>query len=113
MAGLRLIFFRTVQRNEPVREWLRGLDKTVRMEIGSDIRSVQEEWPQSNRKPLVDSFGQGLYEVRTKVDQNQYRVIFCIEESTIVLLHGFMKKTQKTPQADLALARARQRELQR
>jgi phage-related protein len=64
-------------------------------------------------KPLVDGFGAGLYEVRSSVDGNIYRVLFCLDGSTMVLLHGFQKKSQKTPKADLELARRRMRNEER
>jgi len=51
-----------------------------------------------------------MFEVRTTVDGNIYRVLFCVEGATMVLLHGFQKKTQKTPRADLNLARRRMRD---
>lgn len=73
--------------------------------MGSDILQVQQGWPLG--KPLVDGFGTGLFEVRTSVDGNIYRVLFCLDGETMVLLHGFQKKTQKTPKKDLALARRR------
>jgi phage-related protein len=41
----------------------------------------------------------------------QFRVLFVIIEGTMVLLHGFQKKTQKTPVAQLDLARRRQKEV--
>lgn len=78
--------------------------------MGSDIQKVQWRWPVS--RPLVGSFGAGPFEVRTSFDGNIYRVFFCISGTTMVLLHGFMKKTQKTPEADLEMARARQREVE-
>jgi phage-related protein len=61
-------------------------------------------------KPLVDGMGAGRFEVRTTVDGNIYRVLFCLEGATMVLLHGFQKKTQKTPKADLNLALRRMRD---
>jgi phage-related protein len=103
-------FYRTDAGVEPVREWLLGLDADVRTEIASDIKKVQWRWPLS--KPLVDSFGDGLYEVRTSYDKNIYRVLFCLEGSTMVLLHGFMKKTQATPKQDKELAIKRQRDVE-
>jgi phage-related protein len=78
----------------------------ARKEIGSDIERVQWQWPVS--KPLVDGLGAGLYEVRTRVERSQYRTLFCIVESTIVLLHGFVKKGRTAP-AEIALARERQK----
>ena len=61
-------------------------------------------------QPYVDGFGGGLYEVRSKHDKKEYRVLFCIEDDTMILLHGFIKKTKKTPSAGVALARRRQKE---
>jgi phage-related protein len=86
---------------------LKTLSAHVRKEIGSDIQVVQWRWPL--RKPLVDGFGEGLYEVRTAHDGNIYRVLFCFEGSVMVLLHGFMKKSKATPSADIGLARTRMR----
>ena len=103
------VFFRSKNGTEPVRAWLVALPKEIRLEIGSDIERVQWRWPVS--KPLVGALGGGLYEVRVGVDGNIYRVFFCIVGSDMVLLHGFMKKTQKTPEKELALARDRQKEL--
>lgn len=90
-----------------MREWLKSLRKDVRRQIGTDVAKVQRMWPIS--KPLVGTLGEGLFEVRTSYDKNEYRVLFCIEHSTMVLLHGFQKKTQKTPVSELRLARLRQK----
>jgi len=69
------------------------------------------DWKAARRR--VDGFGNGLYEVRTGVDTNIFRVLFCIEDGMMVLLHGFTKKSQKTPAADLETARNRQREVEK
>jgi phage-related protein len=98
-------FYRTGSENEPVREWLKSLPAEARVEIGSDIAQVQWRWPIG--KPLVDGLGEGLFEVRTSCNGNIYRVLFCFAGKTIVLLHGFQKKSQKTPKSDLDLARRR------
>ncbi len=87
-----------------------GLSQAVRHEIGSDIQRVQWQWPIG--LPLVRALGAGLYEVRTQLDGNIYRVFFCIKNDTMWLLHGFMKKTQATPDRDLRLARERQKEIE-
>jgi phage-related protein len=103
---LECAFFRTEQGKEPVREWLRSLPVEAKKEVGSDIERVQWRWPVS--KPLVDGLGGGLYEVRTRVERVQYRVLFCIVESTMVLLHGFVKKSRVAP-AEIAVGRDRQK----
>lgn len=105
---LQCIFYRTTRGNEPVRDWLKSLPEPVRKEIGADIGQVQWGWPVG--KPLVDGLGNGLFEVRTSLDGNIYRVLFCLDGSTMILLHGFQKKTQKTPKSDLDLAWRRMKE---
>ena len=90
-----------------MRDWLKGLEETVRKEIGADILKVQWRWPVS--KPLVDGLGGGLYEVRTTHDKKEYRVLFIVEDGVMVLLHGFNKRTQKTPTSELEVARNRRR----
>lgn len=105
--ALECRFFRTDTGAEPVRDWLKDQRMDVRRHIGGDIQTVQWGWPMG--KPLVDSsFGGGLAEVRSNVAGEHYRVLFCVVEGVIVLLHGFHKKTKSTPKRDLDLARARQ-----
>lgn len=49
--------------------------------------------------------GKGLYEVRSDLSGGKIaRVLFCIYKDEMILLHGFIKKTQKTPAQDLDLA---------
>ena len=102
---LDTVFFRTDQGNEPVREWLRSLSKADRKTIGDDVLKVQYCWPIG--RPLVGTLGNGLWEVRSRLDDRIARVVFCIEGQMMVLLHGFIKKSQKTPKHDLDLARTR------
>jgi len=107
------IFYRTEAGGEPVREWLRGLLPEDRKHIGEDIKTVEFGWPVG--MPVCRPLGEGIYEVRTSLDQNQIaRVLFYIDKrSRMVLLHGFIKKTQKTPQQDLDLARSNKAKHQR
>lgn len=99
---LEAVFFHTDAGSEPVRDWLRALPKEERRIIGNDIDLVQQGWPMG--KPLVDSLGHGLWEVRSRLDDRIARVIFYMKGSNMVLLHGFIKKTQKTPLPELKLA---------
>lgn len=87
---------------------LTRLTKADKKSIGEDIKTVQFGWPLG--MPLVGSLGQGLWEVRTKLSGRRItRIIFFMDENTMVLLNGFMKKTQKTPKAELDLSRQRKR----
>ena len=102
-------FFRSDIGNEPVRDWLLGLPKEERKTIGDDVLKVQYCWPLG--KPLVGSLASGLWEVRSRLGDRIARTIFCVEGQTMVLLHGFIKKTQKTPRHELALALKRKNQL--
>ena len=82
-----------------------------RKTIGEDIKTVQLGWPLG--MPLVRHLGGGLWEVRTRLDNRIARVLFVLSGSTMVLLHGFIKKQQETPKADLDLAIERHKELKR
>ena len=99
------IFYRTEAGGEPVREWLKGLSPEDRKTIGEDIKTVEFGWPIG--MPVCKPLGGGIYEVRSSLAQNRIaRVLFYIDRrGRMILLHGFMKKTQKTPREDLALAK--------
>jgi len=105
-------FYRNENANEPVREWLRGLSKRDRVSIGTDIATVEFGWPIG--MPTCRPLGSGLFEVRTELSGDRIsRVLFSFADGYIVLLHGFIKKTRKTPKADLDLARARKKEVEK
>jgi phage-related protein len=108
------VFFRTGAGGEPVRDWLKGLPSSEdRKRIGEDIKTVEFGWPVG--MPVCKSLGNGIYEVRTSLAQNRIaRVLFYIDKRTrMVLLHGFIKKTQKTPDEDLEQARNNRKKHQR
>ena len=106
-----LVFFRTGNGSEPVREWLKGLVEVERHAIGRNLLRAQWQWPVG--MPLCRPLSGGLWEVRTDLPTNRTaRVLLCIYRGHLVALHAFIKKTRTTPEDDLALARKRQRELQ-
>src|ERR1039458_8678705 len=90
------------------REWLKGLEADERKLLGEDIKDVEFSWPIG--MPLVRSLGRELWEVRSNLPHGRIaRVIFCVEQGGMVLLHGFIKKTRKTPQRDIELALKRKK----
>jgi phage-related protein len=107
------IFFRTEAGREPVRDWLKALPREDRKRVGEDIKTVEFGWPIG--MPVCRPLSEGIYEVRTSLTQNRIaRVLFYIDRrSRMVLLHGFIKKTQKTPNEDLKLARKNKRKHQK
>ena len=101
-------FYRSASGDEPVREWLRALDKADRHTIGEDIAYVQYKWPIG--KPRVDHLRGSVWEVRSSIGNRIARVLFAVEQSEMILLHAFVKKTQQTNPADIALATKRLKE---
>lgn len=105
LPRLRAIFYRTGSDNEPVREWLKALSKEDRRAIGEDIAYVQFKWPIG--KPRVDHLRGPIWEIRTTLDNRIARTLFAVEGGTMILLHGFIKKTQRTPNEEIVMAEQR------
>jgi phage-related protein len=105
------VFYQTPSGTEVMLDWLRGLDEADRTLIGQDLMRVQFRWPVG--MPLCRPLGGGLWEVRSDLTSNRIaRLMFCFTSGKLVALHGFIKKTQKTPEADLKLARKRMNEFE-
>jgi phage-related protein len=107
---LPAVFYQLSSGREPVREWLKALATEDRKIIGEDIKDVEFSWPIG--MALCRALGKGLWEVRSDLTGGRIaRVLFCIHDSRMILLHAFIKKTQKTPDADLELATKRKKEV--
>ena len=99
---LDVVFYQTASAAEPVREWLKELPAYERQAIGEDIKAVQFRWPLG--MPLVRKLTGKVWEVRTQLPTRIARVLFTVKGKHMVLLHGFIKKTQATPVQDIELA---------
>jgi phage-related protein len=110
MHRLDVRFYRNAHGRGPLRDWLCTMSKADRKRIGEDIKTVQLGWPLG--MPLVRKLEPGLWEVRVDLKDGIARVLFTTVGQVMVLVHGVIKKTQKLPQADLALARSRMKEVQ-
>ena len=111
---LSVVFYRTQSGKEPVRDWMLKLEKHDRYVLGVDLKTVEYGWPLG--MPLVRSVKnyERLWEVRSEISGNRItRVLFTVYDRKMVLLHAFIKKTQKTPKPDLELAVDRKRSLAR
>jgi phage-related protein len=108
---LSVVFFKTEADSEPVRDWLKSLSTEARKTIGEDIKTVQFGWPLG--MPLVRKLYKDLWEVRSRTSGGIARVLFTVVAETMVLLHGFIKKSQKTPVHELETAKSRLRRLQK
>ena len=94
-----------------MRDWLKVLPVAERKIIGEDLKTVQFGWPLG--MPLVAHLASGIWEVRTRLSTRIARVLFVLDGDVMVLLHGFIKKEQKTPKPELDLAKERLKLLKR
>lgn len=107
---LTVHFFATETASEPVRDWLKeDVTPTERKVIGEDIKTVQFGWPLG--MPIVGHIDGEIWEIRSGLPSRIARILFVLDGNAIVLLHGFIKKTQKTGKADIDLAKKRLRQL--
>ncbi len=110
LTEIPVFFYRTSGGMEPVLDWLRGLPPGDRRVIGTDLSTVQFGWPIG--MPLCRPLSGGLWEVRSTLPSRRIaRMLFFVDEGRIGVVHGFIKKTQKTPPDDLTLARKRMKEM--
>ncbi len=110
MIEIPVVFYRSPSGAEPVRDWLRALPEGDRRAIGADLALVQVGWPVG--MPLCRPLSGGLWEVRSDLPSHRIaRLLFFVHENRIGVVHGFIKKTQKTPPDDLELARKRMQEM--
>jgi phage-related protein len=108
---ITVAFFATEQGAEPVRDWLLAMPGEDRTKIGEGIKTVEFGWPIG--MPVCRPLGKGLYEVRANLKDRIARVFFTVDGDKMVLLHGFIKKSQATPDSELTVARSRQQKWQR
>jgi len=102
---LKVAFYTTNLGDEPVCKWLKELEREDKKAIGEEIKTVQFGWPIG--MPVVRKLEKGLWEVRVSLANRIARILFTINGDTMVLLHGFIKKSRKTPANDLKLAKQR------
>ena|SRR6478672_1167134 len=103
-------FYESATGRKPVREWLLQLSAEDRHTIGKDIQKVEYGWPIG--RPNCAPLGEGLWEVRSDLEGHRIaRVVFMIHDGEMILLHGFLKKTQAVPKQDLVLSLKRKKEV--
>lgn len=102
---VEVVFYRHANGGEPVKDWLLSLPREERRVIGIDIKTAEYGWPVG--MPLIRKVDSGLWEVRSHIVHRIARVFFTIKGKHMVLLHGFIKKSQSTPREDIKLAKKR------
>ena len=110
LKPIPLVFWRAAGRREPVRDWLNDLSRDDKRTIGRDLAKVQFGWPVG--MPLCRPLSAGLWEVRSSLPSKcEARVFIGFHDGMLIALHAIIKKDRKSPADDLALARARLKEL--
>ncbi len=110
---LSATFYRTATGAEPVRKWLKALTREDRRIVGTDIATVEFGWPVGMPPCRPVTSRRGLREMRSSLTQSRIaRVLFFVYQGQMVLLHGFIKKTQQTPEEELDLAVKRRKEVE-
>jgi phage-related protein len=112
LVEIPVVFYRALTGTEPVREWLRTLPAEDRRVISGDLATLQVGWPIG--MPLCRALGAGLWELRSNLPSRRIaRLLFFAAEGKLGVVHGFIKKTRKTPAEDIDLARRRMKEMTR
>jgi phage-related protein len=102
-----IVFYREERGASPVREFLQDLDEEAQASLGWAIEQLRLRNVQA-REPLVRHLEGKLWELRRESRTNIYRLIyFFASGQRIVFVHGFQKKTQKTPRQEIEIAHAR------
>lgn len=105
-----VVFYRTNLGREPVREWLKALDSADRKTVGDDLQTLEYGWPLGMPLCRAIRSHKGLWELRSNLSSGRIaRVLFCMAGGRMVLLHAFIKKTQKVPDRELNIAAKRMR----
>jgi phage-related protein len=111
---INAVFFCSATGREPVREWLKGLSKEDRKIVGTDIATAEFGWPIGMPICRKITSHKGLWEIRSDISDNRItRVLFTVEKGQLVLLHGFVKKTERAEKRELDLAMKRKKDLDR
>lgn len=111
---LEAAFYVSPSGRRPVRDWLMDMSAKDRKTIGEDIATLEFCWPVGKPKCSSISGVKGLYEIRSNISDGRIaRVFFVLIGSKMVLLHGFIKKSQKTPESDLDLAISRMKDVKK
>ena len=103
---LQADFFKTEQNNEPVRDFLKALSPDDKKSVGADIMALRCCGRQGY--PTVRKLDVDLWEIRSSIsDKRICRVLFTVSGKRMILLHAFIKKSQKTPKDDMELGKKR------
>ena len=110
MAKNEIIFYRNEQNKCPMLDFLNSLDKKMRSNVVRMVDLLRDSGSEL-REPYSKALSDGIFELRIKAGSNISRVLyFFVVGNKIILTNGFIKKTQKTPSAEIAKAKRYRRD---
>lgn len=105
-----LLFYTTDRGDSPIDDFLDGLDKKTRAKVAAYLSLLEEQGPNLKR-PYSDIVRGKIRELRIHHSSNQYRILYFFQvHNQIVLIHAFLKKTQRLKKTDIDLAERRMEE---
>ena len=110
MEEYTCIFYETADGRRPVEEFIESLDAETQDKFIIKQQLLQDFGPQI-RHPHTDPLGEGLFELRFRGKEGQIRVLFFFfYGKKIIITHGFVKKTQKTPRKEIEITQERRKD---
>ena len=105
MSKFQVSFYTRQDGEKPAKDFILGLEKKMRTKVLRTIE-ILEDSGNKLREPYSKHLDDGIFELRTKVGSDISRVLyFFVINHEIILSHGFIKKTQKTPPAEIERAK--------
>ena len=105
MSDYNVYFYRKEDDSCPVKDFINSLDVKMRTKVMGGVALLKQNGPRL-REPYSKPLGDGLFELRTKQGSDITRVLyFFFDGKQIVMTNGFVKKTPKTPPAEIQTAK--------
>lgn len=110
MSKFKAEFYKAKDGTKPAKDFMLSQDEKMKAKLFGLV-DVLEQYGNSLREPYSKPLGEGIFELRAKVGTNISRVLyFFYYEGRIILTHGFVKKTQKTPPSEIKKAKEYRKE---
>ncbi len=110
MGNYICIFYKTTNGKSPVEDFIESLDEDTQDKFIYKKELLEYFGPQL-RYPHTSEISEGIFELRFKGQKGQIRILFFFYyDKQIVLIHGFVKKTQKIPKKEINIAKQRKAE---
>lgn len=105
MSKFKAEFYKTRNDEKPAKDFILTQDNKMQAKL-FHLVEILEEYGNQLREPYSKPLGDGIFELRAKVGSDISRVLyFFYYEGRIILTHGFVKKTQKTPPSEIKKAK--------